>query len=93
MTLGPAGPCPVVTETAEAAFGAVADICGLSEDDLDLSDINSPTLIAASQPKACSGCACRQAIFDYYSVYMECPDDVQNSNFAKNLYDLASSCE
>ncbi|MBX2850442.1 MAG: hypothetical protein KTR15_01705 [Phycisphaeraceae bacterium] len=91
-TLAPAGPGPVVMAEAEAAFGAVLDSCGITQDDLDTSDINSPTLTPGGQAKACSGCACRQAIFDYYSVYAECPEEGQNSNFAQNLYAIASGC-
>ncbi len=88
-----AGPCPVVPEQAEMAFANVQSLCGLTFDDVDPSDMNSPTLKQSGRVKVCAGCECQQAVFDYYSLYAECPDEVQNSNFAQNLYTIATSCE
>ncbi len=84
--------CPDTT-AAEAAFGKVEGACGTSQGDYDFSDAMNPKPKTSARPKICGSCACRQAVFDYFTLYKNCTgSDKANAAFAANLYGVAKSC-
>jgi hypothetical protein len=93
-TLGtsPSG-CPD-TQPAEAAFTKIQSACGVADSDLDASNPDSPTLNAAAQPKLCTTCDCRTAVYAYETLYAKCTgSDQANTAFARNLYAIAAACK
>ncbi|MEM9693801.1 MAG: hypothetical protein AAGA56_14730 [Myxococcota bacterium] len=100
--LPPPESCPPAMAIAEGAFEEVVARCGIDTDDLNISDPDNPTpdnptLGAEREPLACSSCQCRQAIFNYHSVYRGCDNtelggDRANASFAASLHALAEAC-
>ena len=84
--------CPVATPVAEAAFDEVMMSCSITMSDIDITDPASPTLTAEGRTKACASCECRQAIFDYHSVYVDCVETSQNAVLAANMHAIADGC-
>lgn len=87
------GKCPD-TNAAETAYARMKTACAITESEIDGSNAASPTLAPSAKPKTCSSCGCRNAIYDYETLYQGCTDsDKSNAAFAKNLYDLAAACK